>query len=115
MWEPPEVLGEQGVEMWKEVGPILIKANILCALDKSMFLVLCQTYDTLMKCIKEIETYGFTIVDNVGSRKKNPVCTIYGQYLNHFKSYCKEFGLTPASRDRLGIPEVEDSSEWDKF
>jgi P27 family predicted phage terminase small subunit len=115
MWRAPKMLGKHGKIMWKEVGPILIKANIMCALDKSMFMAVCHIYDVLIRCIEDIEKDGFTIEDQRGSVKKNPVCTIFSQYLGQFKSYCKEFGLTPDSRDRLGIPDSEDFSEWDKF
>jgi len=104
MWRAPKLLGTHGKRLWKETGPILIRSNIMTDLDKSMFEALCSIWDTVMVCVETLQKEDLMTEDARGSVKKSPYSTILNQYLSLFKVYACEFGMTPSSRSKLGIP-----------
>jgi len=103
MWRAPKYLGKHGKTLWKQAGPILIKAGVMSRADESAFIVLCKTYEMLVEIMEIIDREGFTIEDQRGSKKKHPACTIFSQFLSHFRVLCREFAMTPDSRERLGV------------
>ena len=113
MWRCPKHLGKHGSRMWKETGSILIKNNIMNDLDKGAFEALCSIFDVIGTCFDEMDK--LTIDDARGAEKKNPYVTILNQYMNLFKAYAGDFGLTPASRNRMGLPEMSAPDPMDEF
>lgn len=117
---PPSHLGKFGKRLWKSLARELIEKHILTVLDLIALEVLCANYDTFRMAH---EAVFFRIdVDPVTKRRRRKRRSL-GEYLagkssqtipefiamktaySNFKSFLIEFGLTPASRGRIDIPD----------
>lgn len=117
-WQPPETLGQFGRYFWIKTLPLLSEKGIIEETDSSAFEELCHTWNLLREIQKEIAAVGITVEDQRGSYKKNPALGAYNQVLTHFENLCKEFFLTPFSRQRGGISTTEDvdpNDPWANF
>lgn len=81
--EPPQHLNTDGVEMWWGIGRQLVAARVLQVVDLYALEHLCATWQMIRKKIKaEMEV---TASEN-----------------NALKALFSEFGMTPASRRKVG-------------
>lgn len=81
--EPPQHLNTDGVEMWWNLGKQLVSARVLQVVDLYALEHLCATWQMIRKKIKaEMEV---TASEN-----------------NALKALFSEFGMTPASRRKVG-------------
>jgi P27 family predicted phage terminase small subunit len=118
MWPCPDHVINHGKELWNTVGPVLLTNGIMNELDRSCFAMLCSTYDRLMKFQAILREDGPILEDKQGRMKKHPIATIISQHESLLKTYCQDFGMTPASRSRLGftIDGVgQENNDFDKF
>ena len=109
--------------MWKHLAPQLETLGLLTAIDGPSMEAVCQSYATWVECEKYIQENGFTVeiqkedADGnpyVSYVQQRPEVSIGNHALLAFKSFCTEFGLTPASRSRISTKpaaEEEDPME----
>ena len=118
MWKCPPHIIDHGRQLWKNVGPVLIRSGIMNELDRGCFEMLCSIYDRLLKFQEILREDGPLVDDKRGSLKKHPLSTAISQHLTLFRNFCADFGMTPASRSRLGF-EIEgldlDDDVWNNF
>jgi P27 family predicted phage terminase small subunit len=116
----PKTLNAQGKKLWKKLGPELIASGVMTAADLPAFELLCVRYGMGMELYDSITT-GKDIDQKTGKIKTLRVSlskylkgqnsqTIpeYNAMRNELaavKQLMIEFGLTPASRNRFGVPE----------
>ena len=105
--------------MWKRLVPILTRDKLLTEVDSEAFVAACQSWGIFVECEKFLKINGRVMeiskVDKNGDvfstyYQQRPEVSISNGALKHFKSFCIEFGLTPAAR--AGIP-VNDSEDAD--
>ena len=65
---------------------------------------MCSCYGLWRKAQEQLARTGFTTTDNRGVVRKNPYVTIEKNFGTLFLKFAEDFGLTPASRQRLNIP-----------
>ena len=111
----PSVLPLKGKELWEQLGPELEKIGLLEPVDLPAFLAMCMVYGQAFEAADVVEADGQTTEGDRGTLKKHPQMTILNEMLQQFRQWCAEFGLTPAARERLDIPEVEEASDLEKL
>lgn len=84
MPDPPHHLNPDGVEFWHRIGEKLISAKVLQSVDLYAFEQLCVRFQMHRKLAKA--EMSITAADD-----------------NALKALFSEFGLTPASRRKVGV------------
>ncbi len=117
MWDPPPFLGQHGLELWNDVGGTLLRNGIIQSLDRALFEALCSTWDLIQRIRAVIREEGPVIDDARKSLKKHPLMGALNTNMTMFKNLCSDFGLSPVSRDRLGlvIEDLDTDDAWEKF
>jgi P27 family predicted phage terminase small subunit len=110
LWIPPPHIGEHGRGFWTRTGRILIEKGILTPGDRESFTALCLAYNRMIEAEIQMQKEGMTVTGSRGDTKKSPCFTIWKVSCDQFNLLAKEFGLTPASRNKI---KVEDPPEKD--
>lgn len=111
--EMPLGLSAVAEQEWNSIVPILHRMGVqLCEGDGKSLAAYCSCYAQWMLAEKEIALYGITInvvhtdaddPDEIlfSEFKVNPAVRVRSDALRQMKSFLIEFGLTPASRNKL--------------
>lgn len=92
--EPPEWLNADGLKVWRELAPPLVKAGVLCVTDHPMWSLYCQLLGEFIEAAREGQV-------------------ISAARTSQIRALAASFGLEPSSRSKLHVPEVPKKSEWD--
>lgn len=107
---PPELTGEAGAE-WDRVVPGLDAAGWLSPIDRAALAAYCLAWAELVQATKVLDAEGRVIEtpiqtargEVVGQRKQlHPAVKLQRDAFARVKSFLVEFGLSPASRKRMG-------------
>lgn len=110
---PPAWLSEGAKRFWRKLAPQLRPLGLLANLDLGAFTILCVTYDAWVQASLKLRETGETYRngDAGGIEKRHPLLAVVSAYREGFIRLALEFGMTPASRQRLrGIepPDLDD-------
>lgn len=111
----PKWLTGEGRKMWERLSDKLEALGLLTEVDGEAFAAACQSWKIYLFCIEKIETEGpvHTYTNRTGHENliESPYFSVGRKALDQFKAFCREFGLTPASRAALSIekPKAEDN------
>lgn len=117
----PSTLNRWGKRLWKQVVVQLTDNGVLTDLDLPALEQLCQEYGIAAELYDAVTHY----VDEDGKRKRQsiaeylagrnsqtmPEVAVMRQAKNAMKSYLEQFGLTPASRNRIDLGKGEEKEE----
>lgn len=99
LWKAPDDLGEYGVEIYKRIGPKLVKARRLADIDFDLFVAMCGSGHLAKMALLEIERDGLSVDGGRGVKKKHPSFAIYKTAMDNFVRLSSHFGLSPMSRN----------------
>ena len=105
-WLAPEAKAE-----WKRVAPELERLGLLTALDRAAFSCYCQSWAAVRAYSKIVLEEGSVVEGRQGSQKKHPLLASLNQAADAVRGWGVEFGLTPLSRSRMSVGEVEEEEE----
>lgn len=84
--------------------------------DRDSFKVLCEVYGLISDCMKTLDQEGLVVEGTGGAPKKHPASSVLNALLQQYRLLAAEFGLTPVSRERLGIsPEFDEYREMEEW
>lgn len=109
----PAWLKDKAARAWKDFGRELEPLGLLTTIDGPAFAMLCLHYSLAAEAYKEIQTNGIYDIDEHGCQRKSPLLQVLRDQSAAFKTYAVQFGLTPASRGGLDLPEKD--KETDDF
>jgi len=98
LWKMPDGLGGYGIELYRRVGPKLVKNGYLDDVDYDLFIALCESYHLLRMAMVELKADGLSIDGGRGVKKKHPTFAIYRVVFDNFSKLCNHFGLSPLAR-----------------
>lgn len=115
----PSWINADGKRMWKKLAPELERMGLLTIVDGEAFAAACHNYGLWLECeryfkkkVKDTETgeshtigrtYLYTNKNDSENEIERPQVKIGQRALADFRSFCSEFGLTPASRTRIEV------------
>jgi P27 family predicted phage terminase small subunit len=119
--KPPSHLGRYGKKIWKQIVKDLTDVGLLTVLDKQALEILCEQYDQYRQAHDAVYRYRDeegrlrrrTLGEYLAGRNSQTVPE-YQAMNRHFDSFRKlltEFGMTPASRNRIEIPKAEEKKD----
>lgn len=113
----PTWLDPIGRKMWMAVMDELMAVDLVTNVDVYALALACDAYSKYVKAAKDIKKEGLVVEykNSIGAVNKvpNPNVAISQKYATQFKSFCSEFGLSPAARARLARPkdDIEDDED----
>lgn len=114
----PSWLDREGKKIWRAIAKELKDIDLITNVDIYALALACDAYSKYMAATKAIDEEGLTIeytnAANNTNTIANPNIAIAQKYAQQWKSYCSEFGLSPAARARLALHQtVEDDKDDD--
>lgn len=118
--KPPKGLNRHAKRLWKDLSEELVDAGILTTVDLPALEICCVNYGLYKDAHEAVYSYMDTnpktgrmkrfkrsLADYMRGKNSQtiPEYTAMTKAFENFKAYLIEFGLTPASRNRLQIPE----------
>lgn len=102
----PSWLHREAKREWRRIVPELEELGLLTRIDRAALSAYCQAYSTWWEMERDIAEHGVTQL-NMRSmlESERPQVKIRDRALGQMKSFLVEFGLTPASRTRVSVPE----------
>ena|SRR5271170_397968 len=101
----PPYLDENAKKEWQRLVPILRRMKVLTEADYMALAGLCQAYSTMVKAQAKLTESGLLYKSQSGYLQQSPLLSIVNASVDQIVKLCREFGLTPASRTRLQIPD----------
>lgn len=111
----PAHLGEKAQREWKRVVRELSAMKLLTSADADALALYCQTYQRWVEASEKIDEEGMVVVTENGYPVMSPYITIVNQCIRTMQRMLTEFGMTPASRARIRVPEKQADDEFDAF
>jgi len=114
----PTWLDAVGREMWNRIVKELRATDMMTNVDVYALAIACDAYSKFVLTSKAIKKDGLVLehknTKGATNRVANPNAALANQYAKMFKSFCSEFGLSPAARARLAKPkDVNEDDEDD--
>ncbi len=110
----PSWLTGEGKKMWVYLAPQLEKLGLLTKIYGQAFAAGCQEWGTYVYCQKYLKkhglTYEYTNTKGSVNEIERPEVKIGQKAYAQFMSFCREFGLTPASMSKISIM-TEDTND----
>jgi P27 family predicted phage terminase small subunit len=110
----PSYLGAQGKALWRRIAGEMVRAKILTTVDLAALEILCSSYEEFREAREAVYTTakGKPRTLRQYMRGKNsqtmPEYNAMKTARQEYKAYAAEFGLTPASRNRIEIAAPKD-------
>lgn len=99
-WIPAEAKRE-----WRKIAPVLFHARLLTPLDGTALGCYCLAIAQLRAAQAVIDAKGFTVTTESGYKQQRPEVAIVRNSLMLIERYSAHFGLTPAARARITLPD----------
>ncbi len=107
----PEWLSPEAKSEWERVAPELIRLGLLTNLDMITFAgycVSCSRWRRAQEVLISQGTVYVTLKGKIETRPEVMIAKIAGEQMNAFAA---EFGLTPASRLRMRLPQSDEVND----
>src|SRR4030066_231348 len=101
----PRALSPLAKKFWRTHAPGLEARGCLTALDQMAFAGLCESWAMIQLCDEILRRDGLTITGPRGKVSSHPIVREKALWEKLFIAAARDFGMTPASRSRLGIIE----------
>jgi P27 family predicted phage terminase small subunit len=118
--KPPTWLTLEARAEWRRVVPELDAKGLLATIDRGQLASYCSWWSIYVDAIREIQKNGLTTMAIETTSidgyvifvrpTKNPAIIVARDASEKVRQFGTEFGLSPSSRTRLHVPEVEDTS-----
>jgi P27 family predicted phage terminase small subunit len=124
--EMPKHLTAEARKEWKRLLPLLLERGSLTPGDSAALALYAETFSRWLLAKRDVEENGLTITSTVldssgqpvSNRKINPSLRIVENCERSLRNFLREFGLTPATRERVlpaRKPKNESKSSFDNF
>lgn len=99
---PPDFLDAEALAEWNRIIPELYQVGLITLPDRAALVGYCLAWSTVEKAERALAGARLIYRRGTGGAAPNPFLTIRNDALRVMKSFLAEFGMTPASRVRLG-------------
>lgn len=104
---PPKPTNMSGTasKLWDDLSDELFNMGVLTSADGLALRMLCESFDRFMEARRIVASYGSMTYETSGPSglliKVNPAVGIMERANTAIRSWCSEFGLSPAARARV--------------
>ena len=104
----PDWLSPEAHQEWQRVAPELARLGLLNELDTALFAGYCTSYSLWHLTQEVLITQGSVYVTLKGKLEARPEVAIAKMAAEQMNALASEFGLTPASRLRMRLPQTNE-------
>lgn len=108
---PPATLCPVSLVAWGKYSVILDRMGVLTEADSGALERLCECYAEMQEYKAIVKAERPTYETSAGLKKANPAVAMLADADRRFKSYLVEFGLSPAARSKVKVPDGETEDE----
>ena len=101
--EPPEHLGKDAANWWREVAPVLAEAGVLERIDRYVLACAASAYGDVVKMDRVIREKGMFAMGSVGNIVEAPWVKTRRDAMTAFERFSNHIAISPVSRARLGL------------
>lgn len=99
--DKPSDLDEHVARTWDVLTAVLEPTGVLGAGDRFALWALAQRWTDFERCSALVNTVGPLVVDEKRQPRRNPAALMQREAGRDVLAWCREFGLTPASRSQI--------------
>lgn len=107
---PPTWLGREAKAEWRRVVPELERLRLLSRVTRASLTAYCQTWETFVLATQLLAKEGLVIEAKQGLLS-HPAVGIQRAAGAELRRWAVEYGLTPASEQKVKAPEVADGED----
>ena len=113
----PKHLTPEARKEWRRVSRELLDKNLLQVVDRAALAAYCQNWARWVQAENEMAAPEFHLIETTdkGYQYISPWLNVANQALKQMRSFLTEFGLTPASRTRIQVPEQAEHDEYAEY
>lgn len=111
---PPIHLSVIGASIWNENAAFLSRMKVLTVADLQLLEIYCVAYDSYRKCeeaMKKAKTQFYQPYEGKKFVAELPHGSVMRQYMKTMIEISREFGMTPAARGRMTLPEDKEAED----
>jgi P27 family predicted phage terminase small subunit len=98
---------------WVRLAGELSPLNMVTKLDRAALATYCGAYAPWAEATEAIQKFGAMVKSPTGYPMQSPYISIANRQAEIMMRIASEFGFTPASRNRLSVPEKNDLPLFD--
>lgn len=98
----PAHLGEDAAKEWRRLSTELGRLNLVTVVDNGMLEAYCVAYGRWVEAEGKVKELGMVVKTTAGNIVQNPYLSIANKMIQMMHKLGSEFGMSPASRPRLG-------------
>lgn len=102
-------------KFWRAHADALGEMGVLTAVDGPAFALMAVHYDIAWQAARTIQDEGLMTVDENGASRKHPLLQVLRDNSGSFLRYASQFGLTPAMRSKVSVPEAPNVDDYEAF
>jgi len=103
--DPPTWLTKEAAAVWRRAVPELRRLHLLSVLDLDAVGAYCAQVGRAKKAEASLRRGGLMVTVH-GQRQRRPEIAIAKEAWSEARRWAQEFGLTPAARTRLEVPQT---------
>lgn len=109
----PDYLDSTAREEWNRITEEMLSVGLLNKVDRASLELYCETYSRYRRYVGEMAKPDFqtTLITANGAEQINPVIKLSENALKTCRLMLCQFGLTPASRERMSIKKDDSGAE----
>lgn len=107
-FEMPKGFSKNAIELWKDCEPYAWKTGLLNEKTLPNFIDMCNLHDEYIQIMLRINKEGEVLKTASGKQKINPLFNQERKISSKLSRYNKQFGMTPMSMAKKGLPSPED-------
>jgi P27 family predicted phage terminase small subunit len=111
----PDHLSEAARTEWTRMGEQLHRLGLLTSIDRAAFAGYCVVWARWAEAEEALKKTGPVVRSPSGYPMLSPYYTVANQSLSQMRSYLVEFGMTPSSRSRTSVRNMEQADPLEEF
>ena len=111
----PPGLSNEAKREWRRVARPLFDVGLLTELDKQTLAIYCEAVARYERSQAYLLKYGDTYLKENGEPKQRPEYFIMQNSLKELRQFIALFGLSPAARLRMELPQPQEPDELDSL
>jgi P27 family predicted phage terminase small subunit len=103
----PTWLDREARAEWRRVVPVLDRLGLLAKVDRSAIAAYCTAWAELHWATRTLAKVGRVYTTEGGQVCPRPEVSMQRSALQHIRQFSALFGLDPATRSRIQVPDVQ--------
>ena len=115
--KPPTYLPKAAKRCWKENAALLSRCRLLTEADLGALEGYCMAYALYRQAVDELDGKSLVYRPQAGTQPdseyldERPQSRIIRAYMKEMRDWAREFGMTPAARGRMELPEADQPTD----